>query len=322
MNRYNFKEDYKEVFRNVNASRKIKESVIDILKKEERSKIMKNQKNEKRKKKWRTVATVAAAVLGIVIVSNGICLAATGKTWISQIDFVQNGEVVDSREVQWEKDESTGYYIGHISISDPEKDSFSSYTLITDEDSLSNYTIMTDEDSLSNENPDDESYETITYYDADEEWSVEKMWIEQEGEDVILCAGDVRKDITNDFDSYGMAKGTIESESYRNGKSSNYTVFKISEDEYTVTPEYDTLYVEYDSQEEKVYLYAGAKSYDITDQFTDGVASGIIEEESYRDGKKTEYIVTKDGNHISLSIGPKTDEIIVPRISSSTKTDQ
>ncbi len=104
---------YKETFDQVHVSEALLGKVMDM------ETIRTEQKN-RRAKRWRYAMGTLAAAAGVFIISNGVCYAATGETWVSRMTIHMNGQKTE-QEVQWEELDD-GTFMGRVEAGDAEGD--------------------------------------------------------------------------------------------------------------------------------------------------------------------------------------------------------
>lgn len=135
----------------------------------------------KKSKLFGQVAAVAAAVVLGFGVSNGICYASTGATWVEKMVVYFNGEPVETPV--------TVTVVG---------DEAYSYEMEVPEDSAGSVVVVTDEDS-----------EELTFSIATEDVETDTMPYLEETEGVLwFCFLGERVDITEDF-ADGLAEGML-----------------------------------------------------------------------------------------------------------------
>lgn len=135
----------------------------------------------KRQRRLKFAGSIVGALALCMVISNGVCYAATGGTWVSKVTLYINGENV-TQDVTWHKDDDGNMY-GRIG---------------TEEGDCIFY---------------DKSYgEDVSYQEA-VVTSVQDMQSEIvcEGDKQYLIIGDSKIDITEDF-ADGRCSGTFELE--------------------------------------------------------------------------------------------------------------
>ncbi len=167
------KEIYKNAFDEVHApaelSGKVKVSKMEHVK---RSSF----------KGFKIAVSAFAALLFLVVVSNGICYAATGDTWITKVKIIINGEETEA-DMTWHQEGD--YTVGTVEYEVPEGKAQEIF-------------VFDDGESL-DENPE------IDYNSS----TPAEGRLEVENDRTYLVAEDSKVDITEDFKD-GKAAGEIE----------------------------------------------------------------------------------------------------------------
>lgn len=172
---------------------------------------MKMEKKEiEKKSKLRYALSAVAAFVFCMVVSNGICYAATGETWISKAIVYINGEPVE-KDITWHMEGDT--VVGEMEVDVSE-----------DGTARVDYFEVRDDDISGIDDVQDMQIEL-----TDNESALMNAEVISEGDRVFLCVNDEKIDITEDF-ADGSCTGTFEMD----GKTLNYEVTGTIE-EYSIS---------------------------------------------------------------------------------------
>lgn len=164
-------------------------------------------KTKKRKTNKLRVALASVAAFALcMIVSNGICFAATGETWVSKVIMTINGEEVE-QEVTWHQE-------GDVIIGELE------YELENEEDEIS--ITMQGQYDMEMELSNNEDNIKAEIYDSGDYISAE---VDTEAGKTYFSVGECKIDITDDIVD-GKASGELDYD----GKRFGYEVTQNGDD--------------------------------------------------------------------------------------------
>lgn len=170
-------------------------------------KVMNMKKRELRIKKAARIAAATAAIAAVgFVASNGICYAATGNTWVSNVLMYVNGEPVE-KEVTWH--ESGDALYGTVELDDEQIGDNKEISVAIEgngEEADSFFIQTTPEDGEDKGRASNDS--------AKEEGTLKK-----EGDQIMLTILGQKFDVTKDFED-GEATGNVD----YNGESFVYKV--------------------------------------------------------------------------------------------------
>lgn len=176
-------------------------------------KVMKMDKKEfKMRNVMRYAAGVAAAFAVALVVSNGVCYAATGETWISKAIVYMNGEETE-QDMTWHQEGDLVYGEIELPVKEGEDSQIEVVSFVTDGELPEQVYVMTDDTTTASDLPEEAASEN-TY--TEDTFSTQLM---EENGKIFLLAGEEKIDITEDFKD-GEATGTFELE----GVTIKYTV--------------------------------------------------------------------------------------------------
>lgn len=200
------KKFYKETFDKVHVPGELLGKVMN----------MENQTEKKAKRGWRYAVGAIASAIGLFVISNGICYAATGETWVGRMTIYFNGEKIE-KDVTWQ-DNGDGTFFGTVDVdSDKEIQMFA----VTDDVDMTSGDITVSFDWQEIGMGEEDLCSVVSCeVQTDEDGSV---WLRVSENDVCIAKADLTADLAD-----GKAEGDI---SY-DGLTYHYQVTQGADGEY------------------------------------------------------------------------------------------